>query len=105
MEDTICPNCGKVIEVKERHYLFCYHDRDDGSGCNTIWGRSLDCYFTQLYIVDESGGIIAYKQSEDEGGKVIYTDRMLPEYPPRGLPGMPRIDVNKIEAKAGELAV
>jgi len=83
MDTIICPNCGKVITCTDRHYFYCVEFM--GVGCNTIWARDPECYFTQLYIVNKIGEIIGYKQAGFEGGKIIKTNRVLPKYPLRKI--------------------
>jgi len=79
-----CPRCGNELgEITTDHYLYCVKFYNDG--CDSLWATSKDCYFTQLYVIDELG-VIAYKQAAHEGGKIIKTDKLLSKYPPRGLP-------------------
>jgi len=78
MEDIKCPRCGKILiwEPTDRHYWYCWRGIDT-PGCNTVYGKTLDYYFTGLYILNECGEIIAYKA---DGGKIIRTNKFLPEH-------------------------
>lgn len=67
----------------DRHYFYCV--KIMGRGCNSLWGKSSDCYFNGLYIIDEVGQIVAYKQTAQEGGKIIKTDKMLPQHKSKKL--------------------
>ena len=79
-----CPKCGNDMrESDDRHYYYCV--KFGNRGCDTLWAKSPDCYFNGLYIIDELG-IKAYKQTAQEGGKIIKTDHILSKYNPRELP-------------------
>ncbi len=79
-----CPNCGNELEWDGYdHYVYCI--KIGNEGCNTLWATTENCYFTQLYVIDEMG-VKAYIQSAYEGGKTVKTDKILEKYKPRGLP-------------------
>lgn len=80
MEDIKCPKCGKLLSNQDRHYWYCVRIDELNEGCNTLWGKSIKCYFTGLYVVNDIGEIIAYKQDGCDGGRIIKTNKLLPKY-------------------------
>ena len=77
-----CPNCAEELSDGGRHYWMCIEFM--GRGCDSLWAKSKNGYFTGLYVIDEMG-IIAYIQSAREGGKIIDTNKLLSEHKWRKL--------------------
>lgn len=86
MDEIKCPRCGKLLTNSDRHYWYCFkHSVSDGwykdEGCNTMWAKSPDCYFRGLYLVNNTGEIIAYLPNAYESTKdIIKTNKLLPKY-------------------------
>jgi len=77
-----CPVCGNENMGEDRHYYYCV--KIGNRGCNALWAKDEYTYFTGLYIIDELG-IKAYRQTAQEGGGIIKTEKILPAYKKRGL--------------------
>lgn len=83
MEDVKCPRCGKTLQQHDnRHYLFC---AKVFGGCGSMWAKSLDCYYTGIYVINSLGEITHYKRASHErktpqSRKVVKTSKLLPEH-------------------------